>query len=85
MKLSRIKTRVSLLLTLTGAAGVIVGAIYYKALLSIIGLLLLMVGSIMLLLTNRCPDCGFSIRELFWSKPHAGYCRNCGKKIEYDR
>ncbi len=85
MKLSRIKTRVSLLLTLTGAAGVIVGAIYSKALLSIIGLVLLMVGSIMLLLTNRCPYCGDIFRGLSWSKPDAGYCRKCGKKIEYDR
>lgn len=33
---------------------------------------------------NRCPYCGAEFRGCYWSKPDAGYCRKCGKLMEYD-
>ena len=34
--------------------------------------------------TNRCPHCGTHFRGSFAAEPNAGYCRKCGKLMEYD-
>lgn len=84
MKISRSKTRASLLLLITGGAGLIAGAILPHTIYSLIGLVLLVVGAAMLLLTSRCPYCRSSLREPSWAKRDAGYCPKCGNKLEYD-
>lgn len=33
----------------------------------------------------RCPHCGTHFRGLDPSKPDAGYCRKCGKLMEFDQ
>ena len=32
----------------------------------------------------KCPHCGTHFRGLNASKPDAGYCRKCGKLMEFD-
>ena len=32
----------------------------------------------------KCPHCGTHFRGLDPSKPNAGYCRKCGKLMEFD-
>ena len=39
---------------------------------------------ILMFSTNRCPYCGAFFRGLYWSKPNAGYCAECGELIEFD-
>lgn len=86
MKLNRTKTRASLLLLLTGAAGVIVGGPWLSIEpVSFLGFALLMTGLLLFFMSNRCPHCGATFRDSYWSKPDAGYCNKCGKKMEYDR
>lgn len=46
-----------------------------------IGILIL--ASVLMLTTNRCPNCGEHFRGIFWSK-EAGFCSKCGKKIYFD-
>ena len=41
------------------------------------------IASILLITTNRCPNCGASFRGVYWSK-EAGFCSKCGKKIYFD-
>lgn len=41
------------------------------------------IASVLLITTNRCPNCGASFRGVYWSK-EAGFCSKCGKKIYFD-
>ena len=51
---------------------------------SVLSITCVMIGSILMLIANRCPYCGEAFRGGEWSKPHAGYCNRCGKLMEYD-
>ena len=33
---------------------------------------------------TKCPHCGTSFRGVYLSAPNAGYCRKCGKLMEFD-
>ena len=44
----------------------------------------LVIGTVLMMIANRCPYCKTMFRGGEWSKPHAGYCNKCGKLMEYD-
>lgn len=44
----------------------------------------LVIGAVLMVITNRCPHCKEGFRGGSWDKPHAGYCNKCGKLMEYD-
>lgn len=83
-RLSRKKTRICIILT-----GVFIGIMVLSTLLQSraiwgIGVLVGLCWGFLLDQTSRCPHCGRFFRGLSWSKPHAGYCRYCGKQMDYD-
>ena len=51
---------------------------------SILTIACIVIGTVLLLITNRCPRCKAPFRGGSWDKPNAGYCRKCGKLMEYD-
>ena len=42
------------------------------------------IGAVLMLITNRCPHCKASFRGGSWEKANAGYCQKCGNLMEYD-
>lgn len=84
-RLSRTAARVDALLYLLGVALILLGAFVQQAVLWGIGIVLLVGAFILQIIANRCPHCGAYFRGLFLFAPDAGYCKKCGKKLEFDR
>ncbi len=89
-RISRKKTRLCIVLLAAFAVVFLVGAFIISTALGlgialmIVSAVLLIGNFILLLSTNRCPHCGAVFRGLRWSKPTAGYCSSCGKRMEFD-
>ena len=82
--ISRTKTRLSMILMCAFLAFELMGYISSREALMIIALFFFIAGFSLMLSSNRCPYCGDYFKGLYWSKPNAGYCRKCGKLIEFD-
>lgn len=83
-KISRKKTRISLTFILVGMIFIILGSLSTSMRLYTIGVVSIVVGIIIFFTVNKCPYCGKYFRGMYWSKKDAGYCKKCGKKLEYD-
>lgn len=81
--ISRTKHRLSYVCFFAALAICLFGAIGQQRVVILIGALCLIAAAIMLLVVNCCPYCGESFRGLYWSQS-AGFCRKCGKRIEFD-
>ena len=51
---------------------------------AILSIACLVIGTVLMMIANRCPYCKTMFRGGEWSKPNAGYCNKCGKLMEYD-
>lgn len=84
-KLSRRKIRCAQSLLLLGCALVLAGGVFQSLAYWGAGFAMLLAGVVLCLSAFRCPHCGAPFRGAPWSGPDAGFCRNCGQKIEFDR
>ena len=50
----------------------------------LLGIVCVVIGAVLMMISNRCPYCKTMFRGGEWSKPNAGYCNKCGKLMEYD-
>ncbi len=82
-KLNRTYAKITMLLFGGSAVCVPLGKLRELAWLGYAGMIMLIVGSIIWLATNRCPHCGAPFRQLYPFRADAGYCVKCGKKMEY--
>lgn len=82
--ISRRKSRMAIISMILFVAFLSLGYITFNGYLMIGSLLFLVIWLILFLTTNRCPYCGEHFRGFRWSEPSAGYCRKCGKLMEYD-
>ena len=82
--LSRKRTRICIVLTAAFIVVMVSASLLQSRALWWAGILLGLSWGFLLDQTSRCPHCHTFFRGLFWSRPHAGYCRNCGKLMEYD-
>ena len=82
--INRTRTRIALISMVLFIVFLILGKISWNDYLIAASILFLIVWLILFLMTNRCPHCGERFRGMYWSEPSAGYCRKCGKLIEYD-
>lgn len=82
--INRKRSRIAIISMALFVVFIIFGRISWNAYLMIASILFLIVWLILFLTTNRCPYCGEHFRGFHWSKPSAGYCRKCGKLMEYD-
>lgn len=83
-KISRKKNRLALLSMVLFVAFLLIGRLLYNGILTALSTLFMVLMLVLLFTANRCPACGEYFRGIFWSKPTAGYCRKCGKLIEFD-
>ena len=81
---SRTKNRIAAILMAGFTVFLLFGYISQLGVLMLFSILLLIASIIIMLSANRCPYCGEYFRGLYWSKANAGYCRKCGKIIEFD-
>lgn len=81
---SRAGSRAALVLFVACIALVLLGKAANDNLFLFLSLVLLIPAAAVMLRTNRCPYCGETFRGLHWSKPTAGYCKKCGKLMEFD-
>jgi len=81
---SRTKNRVALVLLYSFLFLFLAGYILSNQVIMLIAVPLFIASIILMFSTNRCPHCGEFFRGLYWSKSNAGYCRKCGKIIEFD-
>ena len=82
--LSRKKTRWGMAFMWAAVFFAVVMLLTGGAIGSILAIACVVLGAIMMLITNRCPHCKTTFRGGSWDKPHAGYCNKCGKLMEYD-
>jgi len=82
--ISRTKNRTAFVLMAAFMVLVLLGYLLQNGVLMSISLPLLIAATVLMLSANRCPYCGEVFRGLYWSKPNAGYCRKCGKMLEFD-
>lgn len=82
--ISRVRTRLSILLFAVFILLVILGAVTREGMPILISLAALAAGVVLMLVTNRCPCCGAFFRGLSWGRPDAGHCRSCGELMIYD-
>ena len=81
---SRRKNRIALILLFSFTFLLLVGYLLSNRVIMLISLSFFISCIILMFSTNRCPHCGEFFRGLYWTKPNAGYCRKCGKLIEFD-
>ncbi len=82
--INRTRSRIAIISMVLFIVFFILGRISWNDYLMIASILFLIVWLILFLTTNRCPHYGEHFRGLYWSKPSAGYCRKCGRLMEYD-
>ena len=80
---SRTKNKVLILLMVIFVALLLIGSLLKLGGLMYLSIALL-ISILILLLSNRCPYCNEPFRGVYWSKSDAGYCKKCGKLIEFD-
>ena len=80
---SRIRNRIMLILLMTFFVLFLLGYMIKSTFLMCLAIPFFVIACILLITTNRCPNCGKSFRGVYWSK-NAGFCRKCGKKIYFD-
>ena len=81
--LSRLRTRLSLGLTVLAAAGILAGAVRSGWTLTLTGGALLVLA--LLVRPRNCPTCGKKITlKPQWSEPGTGSCPYCGSRLAYD-
>jgi len=82
--ISRTGTRIAIISMALFVILLVLGRIIWNAYLMAASILFLTVWFILFLTINRCPHCGEYFRGLYWSEPTAGYCKKCGKLMEFD-
>lgn len=80
---SRVRNRLVIGLIIVFLILFLSGAMIQSSLLMSVSLAPFVIASILLITTNRCPNCGEGFRGVYWSK-EAGFCSKCGKKIYFD-
>ena len=83
-RVSRLKNRLAIMFLGSFACLLLVGFGLSNQVLMCVSVPLFLACVILMLSTNRCPHCGAHFRGLYWSKPDAGYCRECDELIEFD-
>lgn len=83
-KVSRAKNRLSLISLIIFLALISIGYLLKNVIMMVSSFPFLFITFILLFTANRCPFCGELFRGIYWSKSTAGYCRKCGKLIEFD-
>ena len=84
-RLSRSSERITIVLTVAFVLGVVLVWIFSDSSPYFPTLVMFLIWNIRLIASQSCPCCGkWTQRSLHWSKPDAGYCRHCGKLMEYD-
>ncbi len=81
---SRKKHKTGFILVFIFPILVLVSNAIKSGLLLLFSLLILLIAGILMFRTNRCPYCGEFFRGCYWEKANAGFCRRCGKLIEFD-
>lgn len=84
-KISRTKTRLSIILMFLGALFLLFGLFRSSMAIWACGVFPFLAGIILYYSVIKCPHCGCFFKRPRWSWPTAGYCRNCKKLMEYDR
>lgn len=84
-KLSQRKIRCAQSLALFGCVVMLAGGLFKSPACCGAGIAMLLAGVVLCFSAFRCPHCGAPFRGALWSGPDAGFCRNCGQKIEFDR
>ena len=82
--INRTRSRIAIISMVLFIVFLIIGSISFNDYLMTASILFLIVWLILFLSTNRCPHCDEHFRGMYWSKSSAGYCRKCGKLMEYD-
>lgn len=80
---SRVRNRLVFCLIIVFLILFLFGFMMRSSVLMSISLAPFVIASILLITTNRCPNCGEGFRGVYWSK-EAGFCRKCGEKIYFD-
>lgn len=82
--ISRTRSRLTFILIIISVIFAVIGAISENKILIFVAAVLYIADLVLMIVTNQCPYCGEFFRGIYWSKPDAGYCRKCGKLIEFD-
>lgn len=80
---SRTRNKIVLVTFIVTAVLFLLSAILQKTALLELSILLFLAIAVLLLCTNRCPQCGRYFRGVYWSKM-AGSCEKCGARIFFD-
>lgn len=80
---SRIRNKIVFILFMVFLILFLFGYMMKSNLLFCLAISIFIAACILLMITNRCPNCGEYFRGIYWSKS-AGYCRKCGEKICFD-
>lgn len=81
---SRKGNRAAIVLMVSCAVFFFLGKLTNKKTPFLVSIALILAVGVIMLRINRCPYCGEGFRGLYWEKRTAGYCRKCGKLIEFD-
>lgn len=82
---SRKKARIAILILALVVILILAGVIAKKAVILMIGAIVLLADYVLILSTTRCPNCGEYFYGLHWSsKKDAGVCKKCGEPLLYD-
>ena len=79
------KIRIAQWCMICGALLCLLAAVIHSILLWSIAAVLLLTGLLLSLSANRCPYCGEYFRGISFGARDGGFCRKCGRKIEFDR
>ncbi len=82
--ISRRKIRWAIVVFWLFAAAMFVAVLSRSVMIYAVGCVLGVVYVVLYLAACRCPYCGCHFRGHYWSKMTAGYCRKCGKRMEFD-
>ena len=83
-KISRSRAKAAMRLLWISIAALLVSVITVKWYLMLIAIVFTFFVAYNADEVCKCPHCGAHFRGLNASKPNAGYCRKCGKLMEFD-
>lgn len=81
--ISRLKNRIASILYALCLALCFFGVMFQSKLLIASIIPTSIIATLLLITTNRCPNCNEYFRGAYWSKS-AGFCRKCGEKLYFD-